>query len=323
MFTRRRKSRSRRRKTNDYKPPRGTVFSCEFPHKSILTLQRRMPSPTYTNPGIAAVVQDQQLERLNFATGLRQDPAGYSQFQQQNIKAIVDDITNRKQSAFQKAQIDLGRYMDMHHNVNFYKTRSGDVDNITNVILANNQKIEDLITQDKINSRRQFEINEWYNYNKLETLFLLQIVFMASLAAAIVMYLAKKGMITVGLAGVLYGLLGLSVLFTGLYKYFYTEGARDVKLWHRRRFQSTPAPPPPPSCPTGTGAQAVDDAMAAAMALELSAENCGSNINQGLTNITMGAANQLAAMQSGQTNLIQQLSSTGSAALGAVCGSGQ
>jgi len=277
--------------------------------------------PTYTNPGIAAVIQDQQLERLNFATGLRNDPAGYSQFQQQNIKSIVEDITNRKQSAFQKAQIDLGRYMDMHHNVNFYKTRSGDVDSITSVILANNQKIEDLITQDVINSRRQFEINEWYNYDKLETLFLLQIVFMASLSAAIVMYLTKKGIITVGLAGILYAILGLGVLFTGLYKYFYTEGARDAKLWHRRRFQSTPAPPPAPVCPPADSSSALDDAIQQATDFELSAQNCASNINQDLTNLTMGAANQIAAVQSGNTTLLSQLSSTGSAVLGQVCGS--
>jgi hypothetical protein len=279
-----------------------------------------MPNPTYTNPGIAAVVQDQQLERLNFATGLRQDPAGYSQFQQQNINAIVTDITSRKQSAFQKAQIDLGRYMDMHHNVNFYKTRSGDVDNITDVILQNNQKISTLIQQDKMNSRRQFEINEWYNYDKLETLFFLQVVFMASLAVAIVMFWTKKGMITVGLAGVLYGILGLGVVGIGLYKYFYTEGARDVKLWHRRRFQSTPAPPPAPICPPASGSNAISDAINYAMELELKAEKCGNNINQGLTNFTMGAARQAAAVQSGQTTLLQQLGATGGAAAGLVCG---
>ena len=171
-----------------------------------------------------------------------------------------------------------------------------------------------------MNSRRQFEINEWYNYDKLETLFFLQVVFMASLAIAIVMFWTKKGMITVGLAGVLYGILGLGVVGIGLYKYFYTEGARDVKLWHRRRFQSTPAPPPPPICPPATGSNAISDAMDYAMQLELKAEKCGNNINQGLTNITMGAANQVSAMQSGQTNLLQQLGATGGAALGVVCG---
>lgn len=279
-----------------------------------------MSNPTYTNPGIAAVIQDQQLERLNFATGLRRDPAGYSQFQQQNINAIVSDITSRKQSAFQKAQIDLGRYMDMHHNVNFYKTRSGDVDNITDAILQNNQKIATLIKQDNMNSRRQFEINEWYNYDKLETLFFLQVVFMASLAVAIVMFWTKKGMITVGLAGILYGILALLVVGTGLYKYFYTEGARDVKLWHRRRFESTPAPPVPTVCPTDKSNTAISDAMDYAMDVALKAQGCGNNITQGLNQFTMGAAKQMSAIQSGETNLLRQLGESGGAAVGKVCG---
>ena len=292
--------------------------------KSILTLQRRMPNPTYINPGIAAVVQDQQLERLNFATGLRQDPAGYSQFQQQNINSILSDITTRKQSAFQKAQIDLGRYMDMHHNVNFYKTRSGDVHGMTDVILQNNNKITDLIQQDKMNSRRQFEINEWYNYDKLETLFFLQVVFMGSLAVAIVMFWAKKGMITTGLAGVLYGILGLTVAAIGLYKYFYTTSARDPKLWHRRRWESNPPPPPPsptPNCPPAGGDNGVGNAIGAAMDLAMSAalgaqscaNNVGNKVNSGLTDFTMGAASQIATMQSSETTLLQQMQDLGSA----------
>ena len=108
-----------------------------------------MSGPAYSNPAIAAVVQDQQLERLNFASGLRQDPAGYSAYQQQRIGQIVSDITGRKQSAFQKAQIDLGRYMDMHHNVNFYKTRSSDVDTITGAMLQNNNNLMGNIIHDK------------------------------------------------------------------------------------------------------------------------------------------------------------------------------
>ena len=150
-------------------------------------------SAGYSNPAIAAVIQDQQLERLNFATGLRQDPAGYSAYQQQRIGQIMSDISNRKESAFQKAQIDLGRYMDMNHNVNFYKTRSSDVANIASAMLTNNSNLAESIQHDVDISKRQFEINEWYNYNKMETLFYLQLVFMSVLAASIIMYLAKKG----------------------------------------------------------------------------------------------------------------------------------
>jgi hypothetical protein len=262
---------------------------------------------TYKNPAIAAVVRDQQLERLNFATGLRKDPAGYSQFQQKNIGAIISDVKNRKQSAFQKAQIDLGRYMDMHHNVNFYKTRSGDVNAVTGVMLENNRRIQSSIARDKENSKRQFEINEWYNYDKLETLFFLQIVFMSSLAAAIVMYLRKKDMITLGFAGILYGLLGLSVAGVGLYKYYYTEGPRDVKLWHRRRFPKA-GPTPPPSCPD-TGSKTAADIARALSASAKAVGQCGSKINNDMTNIGIGAINMLQEFEDNNTSLVDQVQS--------------
>lgn len=303
------------------------VSSMTKRYKSLLTLQRRMS--VYTNPGIAAVVQDQQLERLNFATGLRKDPAGYSQFQQQNISAILTDITNRKQNAFQKAQIDLGRYMDMHHNVNFYQVRSTDVDNLTDVIMTNNNAIENAIQRDKVNSKRQFEINEWYNYNKLETLFYLQVVFMSVLTATIITYWAKNGLITPGFAGVLYGALGLIIVSVGLYKYFYTELSRDTKLWHRRRFaQASPPPPAPPSCPdvSGSWQDQVNDAMNSAMDGALSAGNCVSNmstnVQTGLANANTAATQEMLDVQSGKTNVLKQLQKQMNSAARQVCSVG-
>jgi hypothetical protein len=289
----------------------------------ILTLQRRMASPTYNNPGIAAVIQDQQLERLNFASGLRQDPGGYSQYQQQNINAIMTDIQNRKQSSFQKAQIDLGRYMDMQHNVNFYKVRSNDVNNITDAILTNNNKIDSLLQQDKMNSRRQFEINEWYNYNKLDTLYFLQVFFIATLVAAIVMFWAKKGVIGVGLAGICYGIIGLTVVIVGLYRYFYTIGARDTRLWHRRYFASTPAAPPPtPGCPPSSNPvmDQIDDAMSLAMQGAVAAGQCANNINKDIHAVSRAAQDEMVGVQQGTINALEQLGTTGGAAYKAVCG---
>jgi len=279
-------------------------------YKSILTLQRRMP--VYKNPAIAAVVQDQQLERLNFATGLRNDPAGYSQFQQKNINAILTDVTKRKQNAFQKAQIDLGRYMDMEHNVNFYKTRSGDVNALTGVMLENNNKIQHEIRKDKDNSKRQFEINEWYNYDKLETLFFLQIVFMVSLSIAIVMYWSKQGLITAGFAGILYGILGLTVIGVGVHKYFYTKNTRDVKLWHRRRFDKAP-PPPSPIC--GPSNDLLGEAEKLLEEGEDALNNCANNIDSGLAGINAAAVAEVSGIENGRLNLLEQL---GTSVCGAV-----
>jgi hypothetical protein len=268
-----------------------------------------MSGPAYSNPAIAAVVQNQQLERLNFASGLRQDPAGYSAYQQQRIGQIVNDITGRKQSAFQKAQIDLGRYMDMHHNVNFYKTRSTDIDTITGAMLQNNNNLMGNIVHDKDLSKRQFEINEWYNYNKLETLFYLQLVFMCSMAASIVMYLTKRGTVSVGVAVIIYSLLALTVVVVGGYRYFFTENTRDVKLWHRRYFASTPpAPTPAKGCDSDFNKSYCDeleDAFAAADKLGDCVGNIYGNAEQHLNKANKAAMDEVAAMQKGANPLEQ------------------
>ena len=271
-------------------------------------------SAGYSNPAIAAVIQDQQLERLNFATGLRQDPAGYSAYQQQRIGQIMSDISNRKESAFQKAQIDLGRYMDMNHNVNFYKTRSSDVANIASAMLTNNSNLAESIQHDVDISKRQFEINEWYNYNKMETLFYLQLVFMSVLAASIIMYLAKKGTISGGLAVISYSILGIMLVLVGGYKYFYTEGARDVKLWHRRYFGSTQAPQNVPApCADVSGSDVWENAMNDAFAYADKVQQCAGNVSSNLDNDFRNAGKAATAEMVGiQTGKINALNKTGS-----------
>lgn len=65
---------------------------------------------------IASVYQD--LERMKFAQDLRKTPDDYSSYVNTRVDQMTDEIFNRKRVAFQKAQIDLGRYMDMDHNAN-------------------------------------------------------------------------------------------------------------------------------------------------------------------------------------------------------------
>lgn len=200
---------------------------------------------------MASVYED--LERLQFAKNLRADPQRYSAYVQERVDTLSDEIFNRKRAAFQKAHIDLARYMDMDHNANFYKARTADVDRLTDGIQANNDRVKQAIERDKDNSRRQFEINEWYNYNKLETLFFLQVFFIVALIMAVVIFFQKSGTITVEMAGLLTSLLFVIVFGLGTYRYYYTKRIRDPRLWHRRYFEKQAPPPPPPRCnPDGT-----------------------------------------------------------------------
>lgn len=200
--------------------------------------------PQY-NPYISRTQDQQELERLRFSQNLRRNPSEYSAYVNQRVDELSDEVFSRKRSAFQKAQIDLGRYMDMDHNANFYKSRNADVDRVITKIEENNGRIGQAIAHDKDITKRQFEINEWYNYNKLETLFFLQLFFISALSGAIIIFLQKNGTITSTLAGLFYIILAVVAGGTGLYRYYYTRNTRDPRLWHRRNFG--PATPPKPA----------------------------------------------------------------------------
>lgn len=201
------------------------------------------------NPYIPSVLVNQDLERMKFAQNLKANPGVYSAHVADRVNEISNEVYNRKRSAFQKAHIDLARYMDMDHNANLYKTRSADVDRLSDSLIGHNHRIVQDIARDKDISKRQFEINEWYNYNKLETLFFLQIFFIAALCMAIIVFLQKNGTITNTLAALVTGVLFAIVGGVGVYRYYYTRRIRDPRLWHRRYFgASAKAPPAPAKC---------------------------------------------------------------------------
>ena len=191
-----------------------------------------------SNPYIPRTLENQDLERMRFSQNLRKNPADYNKYVNDRINELSSEIFNRKRTAFQKAHIDLARYMDMDHNANFYKSRNSDVNRLTTSMDQNNQNIQDSLERDLAISKRQFEINEWYNYNKLETLFFLQLFFISSLVMAVVLYYQKRGVFTNEVSALITGVLFLIVVGTGLYRYFYTQRTRDTRLWHRKNFKT-------------------------------------------------------------------------------------
>lgn len=195
-----------------------------------------------SNPYIPSAVHYQDLELLHFARETQKDPSQFSAYMNKNINAITKDVFGQKRAAFQKAAVDMNRYMSMDHHANFYKIRTGDVERLTGAISSGNTLLRQQIDHDKNLSKRQFEINDYYNYNKLEFLFFLQMFFVASLLMVIIIYLQKTSAITNALAGMLTILLVVIVGITGVYRYKYTKYTRDTRLWHRRYFGGASPP---------------------------------------------------------------------------------
>lgn len=279
------------------------------------TTAASVATPAIT-PVMAQAIQQQQTDKLKFTAAMKANPGVYTQYQTQKVNQIVNNVADVKNKAFQRAHSEVGATLDAQNNLGEYMSRTLNVDAVTDAMIRNNETIQDALERDKSISRRQFEINEWSNYNKLDTLFYLQLFFICSLIATIIMYLAKSGAVPMGLAVVLYGLLGLILLIVGVSRYYYTAHIRDHKLWHRRYFGTAPDPGNGPDCPPISlpYADRVKTALATtANNVGTCAGNIAGHTSTALDQLGSAATNEMVDIIQGQTSVLDQLGSVANA----------
>ena len=281
------------------------------------TTAASVSTPAIT-PVMAQAVRQQQTDKLKFTAAMKANPGVYTQYQTQKVNQIVNNVADAKNKAFQRAHGEVGTTLDAQNNLGEYRSRTLNVDAVTDAMIRNNETIQDALERDKAMSRRQFEINEWSNYNKLDTLFYLQLFFICSLIATIIMYLAKSGAVPMGLAVVLYGILGLILVIVGVSRYYYTANIRDHKLWHRRYFGTAPDPGNGNGCPT-VALPYLDHVKTALASTANNVGTCAGNVagrtGTALDQLGNAATNEMVGIIQGQTSVIDQLG----AAANAVC----
>jgi len=192
---------------------------------------------TDSNPWIGLTQQFQEIEKIRFSYDLRKNPDDFNRYVSERVDRITEETLDKKRAAFQKAHTDMGRYMDMDHNANFYKLRNNDLLGLQDQMIDKSRAVKSGIKHDKDLTRRQVEINEWYFGDKLETLFFLQMFFIVLLAEAIVLYLQKNSFITSPFAAFLTFILFGVVTAVGLYRWRYTTDFRDGRFWSKRNFR--------------------------------------------------------------------------------------
>ena len=83
---------------------------------------------------------------------------------------------------------------------------------------------------------RQAEINEWTYNNKMETLFVFQLIFISLLTVALLMALRIQGYIGSGFVTYVMVVLAFIVVIVMINRYVYTRTTRDKRYWNRKRF---------------------------------------------------------------------------------------
>jgi hypothetical protein len=103
-------------------------------------------------------------------------------------------------------------------------------------------------------AHRQHEINHWANFNKLDTLYIMQILFVSLSFVGILAYLLSNGTIGHPLFAFLsYSIAAVSILML-IIRWRYTNVGRDGRYWHKARFPRQKGDANmAPTCPTGGG----------------------------------------------------------------------
>lgn len=85
-------------------------------------------------------------------------------------------------------------------------------------------------------TQRQAQINEWSYNNKMDTLFVFQLIFISLLFIGILMSLKQTGVVGPGFVWYSMAIVLIIVVIIIVNRSMYTNTTRDVKFWNRRHF---------------------------------------------------------------------------------------
>jgi hypothetical protein len=197
---------------------------------------------------LTRLVQDVQ-----YTTALR----GMTEQQKQNYfesqkQELLGDILKDREGTFQKTFVDANRNNSIQHSLFFYQQRNRDLENMGQLLKNQNEAAIGTTKYNNQLATRQYEINEWSYNNKMDTLFVFQILFVTLLIAAGLAYLHRLGFVSMTLLGIFVGILLFVDIAILLNRYSYTNKTRNQRYWNKRQFDKKALPEGSGSiCPPG------------------------------------------------------------------------
>lgn len=161
-----------------------------------------------------------------------------AEFTTANVPAALSEVLSEKKHRFTGVSDRI--MSDMHiKSLSQVRNIRHDIDSIRHTNTNTNL------------NNRQYEINEWENSNKLDTLFFLQILLICTTFITVMMFLKIRGIISEIIFIIFAVITGLYAILSLVIRGRYTSIMRDSRYWHKARFPSQSNPyPTPATCPT-------------------------------------------------------------------------
>jgi hypothetical protein len=164
------------------------------------------------------------------------DPSQKAEFIQDNIGKAVKEVDAAKKSKFNDLYDQTTGSDNSVTSAAYYLARTFDLNNLTKDIdLVAVKQLESLETNSRL-AHRQNEINDWANFNKLDTLFFMQVLLITLSISAIMAYLLSIGLIERPLFFFVCLVIASIAALVLLLKWRYTNVNRNNRYWHKAIF---------------------------------------------------------------------------------------
>lgn len=172
---------------------------------------------------------------------------------------LLNNILAEREGTFTKMHTDAQRNNAIQTSLLFYQQRNQDLKEMGGAFDGQNKAAIQVAKYNNDLATRQYEINQWSYENKMDTLFVFQLLFVSLVTCAILAYLSQMGLFGNALLGVLCGILLIIVILVLISRAMYTAKSRDQRYWNRRVFNKKSVPQgsgPGSICPPAEGFQA-------------------------------------------------------------------
>jgi hypothetical protein len=125
-----------------------------------------------------------------------------------------------------------------------YTTQSNNLNTVVKDLAGTQDYNMSTAKRNSDTAQRNQEIKEWYYNNKLDTLFVFQLIFISLCVLAAIAFAAKMGFISNTLVGVLIGFQIVVIILIISNRAIYTEKVRNKRYWNKRIYGVVGSPLP-------------------------------------------------------------------------------
>ena len=169
---------------------------------------------------------------------------------------LMNNILAEREGTFTKMHTDAQRNNAIQTSLLFYQQRNQDLKEMGGAFDGQNKAAIQTAKYNNDLATRQYEINEWSYNNKMDTLFVFQLLFVSLALTTLFVYLSRIGLFGNALLGLLVAILLVIVILVLVVRAIYTARTRDQRYWNRRQFTKRAVPQGPGSiCPPAEGFQ--------------------------------------------------------------------